>query len=149
MTEPQLSIPPAVRSYLTRLIELRFSGRDPRPALDALPASLPAGTVRALARGGAFGWMIDARLDAIDGRLALECLEDSRMAGPEHYRVWEDGLREELPNERTGYGHPAGASPEEIQRLEDGFYAHNRSVQTLLRERGFLGGSVDPDPGRA
>ena len=134
-------MPPAIRSYLTRLIELRFSGRDPRPALDALPAALPAGTVRHLATGGAFGWMIVARLDEIDGRLALECLEDSRMAGPEHYRVWDDGTREDLPNERTGYSRPADCPPDELERIEAAFYAHNREVQTLLRRRGFLGGT--------
>ena len=149
MPEQQLAIPQPVRSYLVQLIELRFTGRDPRPALEALPASLPAGAVRHLAAGGAFGWMLDARLDEIDGRLALECLEDSRMAGPDHYRVWEDGAREALPNERTGYGHPTGASPEEIQRLEAAFYDHNRRVQALLRERGFLGGSVDSAPDQA
>jgi hypothetical protein len=84
--------------------------------------------------------MIDARLDEIDGRLALECLEDSRMAGPEHYRVWEDGSREDLPNERLGYAHPADSSPAELERIKGAYYAHNHDVQAQLRRRGFLGG---------
>jgi hypothetical protein len=138
-----LRIPAPVRAYLETLIRTRFSERDPGPVVDALPAALPAGTVNRLAGGGPFGWLIDARLDALDGRLALECLEDSRMAGPDHYRVWEDGTREALPNERTRYSHPTGASPEEIERVRAAFHEHNRVVQALLRERGFFGAAVD------
>ena len=79
-----------------------------------------------------------ARLDAVDGRLALEALEDDRMSGPSHYRVWEDGTREALVNERTFYGHASDASAEEIERVEQVFFAHNRAVQEHARERGFL-----------
>jgi hypothetical protein len=132
-----VAIPPAIREYLVQLIGMRFGERDPRPALQALPAAMPAGEVRHLATGGAFGWVIEARLDEIDGRLALECLEDSRMAGPEHYRVWEDGTREPLASEHTGYSHAAGAPPDEIERVKAAYYAHNGAVQEQLRERGF------------
>jgi hypothetical protein len=142
VTEP-LHLPPPVRRYLETLIETRFGERDPRPVIGALPAALPAGTVTRLAGGGPFGWLIDARLDELDGRLVLECLEDSRMAGPDHYRVHDDGTREDLPSERTGYSHPTGASPEEVERVRAAFHEHNRAVQALLRERGFFGGAVD------
>ena len=133
-----LSIPPAIREQLEQLIRLRFTGRDPGPVLAALPAAMPEGVVRGLASGGPFGWCLYARLDDVDGRLALEALEDDRMSGPSHYRVWEDGTLEALPNERTSYGHPADASAEEIERVEQAFFAHNRAVQAHLRERGFL-----------
>jgi hypothetical protein len=33
---------------------------------------------------------------------------------------------------------PANCSPEEAQRIEDAFYAHNRRVQALLEQRGFI-----------
>jgi hypothetical protein len=59
------------------------------------------------------------------------------MAGPDHYRVWEDGTREELPNERIEYSHPTGCPPEELERIRAEYYAHNHAVQELLRERGF------------
>ena len=51
--------------------------------------------------------------------------------------MWEDGTREDLPDERIGYGYPAGSPPEEIERIKADYYAHNRVVQALLRERGF------------
>jgi hypothetical protein len=134
-----LAIPPAVTDYLRELIRLRFTGRDPQPVLDALPRSMPAGTVQPLAWGGPFGWYLSARLDVeADGRLALEALEDDRMSGPCHYRIWEDGTREALPNEHIGYGYPTGAPPEVVQRARDANAEHNRAVQEGLRERGFL-----------
>ncbi len=140
MTEPRsLEIPPAIAAHLRALVELRFTGRDPGPVLDALPAAMPEGVVQRLASGGPFGWCLFARLDESDGRIALEALEDDRMSGPCRYRVWEDGSRDGLPNERTAFGYPTGASPEDIERAQEAFYAHNRAVQAQLRERGFLG----------
>ena len=136
MTE-QLPLRGPIRDYLVKLIETRWSGRDEPPPIDGLPDAMPAGTVTCLAGGGPFGWLIEARLDDVDGRLALECLEDSRMAGPDHYRVWEDGTREALPNEHIAYSHPTGAPPEEVERVRAEYHAHNRAVQALLRERGF------------
>ena len=136
MTEP-LPLPGPIRAYLVELVETRWSGREAPPPIDALPEALPAGTVTYLAGRGPFGWLIEARLDEVDGRLALECLEDSRMAGPDHYRVWEDGTREELPNERIEYSSPPGCTPEELERIRAEYYAHNRAVQALLRDRGF------------
>jgi hypothetical protein len=135
-----LPIPPAIRRHLVELVQLRFSTRDPEPALAALPDALPAGTVVRLATGGAFGWLIEGRLDEIDGRVALEALEDSRMAGPEHYRVWDDGSIEALPNEHIGYGLPANHTPADQEHAQAEYYEHNHAVQQLLRERGFLGG---------
>ena len=136
MTEP-LPLPGPIRDYLVRLLETRWSGRDSPPPIDDLPDAMPAEKVSHLAGRGPFGWLIEARLDEVDGRLALECLEDSRMAGPDHYRVWEDGTREELPNERIEYSYPTGCSPEELERIKAEYYAHNRAVQAQLRERGF------------
>ena len=128
-------LPPRIRDYLAELVALRFSERESVPAV---PGALPEGEVRRLIGGGPFGWMVDARLDEIDGRLALEVLEDSRMAGPEHYRVWEDGTKEPLDNEHTGFSFAADATEAERDAAEQAMYAHNRRVQTLLRERGFL-----------
>jgi hypothetical protein len=134
-----LVIPPAVGRYLRELVTLRWIGGDPQPVIAALPQSMPEGTVRRLASGGPFGWCIAARLDEIDGRLALEALEDDRMSGPCHYRVWDDGTREELPNEHIAYGVASGAPPDEVERAQAAYHAHNRAVQQHLRERGFLG----------
>lgn len=133
-----IAIPPAVGAWLRELVRLRWTGRDPQPMLDALPDHMPEGVVQRLASGGPFGWCMYGRLDRTDGRVALEALEDDRMSGPSHYRVWEDGTREELPNERIAYSVPKGASPEQVTEARDAYYAHNRAVQTHLRERGFM-----------
>jgi hypothetical protein len=132
-----LPLPGPIRAYLVSLVETRWSGRDAPAPVGALPEAMPVGVVSRLVGGGPFGWLIEARLDEVGGRLALECLEDSRMAGPDHYRVWEDGTREELPNEHIAYGHPTGAPPEEVERVRAEYHAHNRAVQEHLRERGF------------
>ena len=134
----QVALPEPIRAYLVALIRERFSTRDPEPPLAALPHALEPGVVHALARGGAYGWRLDARLDEHDGRLALECLEDSRMAGPEHYRVWEDGTSEPLPGEHTAYAYGPDATEADIEATKQAFYDHNRTVQAHLRERGFL-----------
>jgi len=133
----ELAVPPAIRDHLVDLVRLRWSGRDGPPPVDALPATMPEGEVCRLSSGGPFGWLIDARLDQIDGRVALEALEDDRMSGPDHYRVWDDGTREALPNERIAYATPPNCSPEERARIQEEYYAHNRAVGELLRERGF------------
>ena len=80
--------------------------------------------------------MFDGRLDRIDGRLALEVLENSRMSGENYFRVWDDGTIEQLDpapriNTRT-------RSPEEREAAEQAYFAHNRAAYDLLRERGFL-----------
>jgi len=60
------------------------------------------------------------------------------MSGPDHYRVWDDGSREDLETEHTTMVVPADCSPEEARRIEDAFFAHNREVQALLKQRGFF-----------
>lgn len=136
----QLAVPPAIHAHLVELVRLRWTGKDPQPVLARLPVRMPPGVVQRLASGGPFGWLIDARLDEIDGRVALEALENDRMSGPDHYRVWEDGTREQLANEHTAYAVPAGASPAEVERIEAEYFAHNGEVQALLAERGFIAG---------
>jgi len=135
-----LLIPADIRAYLAERIASCWvgPGRDPEPVIEALPRSLPAGEVRHLVGGGPFGWALDARLDEEDGRLALEVLEDDRMSGPDHYRVWEDGTREDLDTEHGTMLLPADCSSDEAKRIEEAYYAHNRRVQALLRERGFI-----------
>lgn len=140
MTEParQLVVPPAVGEHLRTLIRIVWTSRDPEPVIDALPDRMPEGTVQRLAGGGPFGWCIFGRLDQTGGRIALEALEEDRMSGPSHYRVWDDGMVEGLPTERTTYSVPPDASPEDVERIVQAFYAHNRAVQEHLRQRGFM-----------
>jgi hypothetical protein len=90
-----IDLPPGIRAILVDLVERKWSagGSDPRPAIEAMPDSLLAGEVKRLVSGGPFGWLLDARIDEIDGRLALEVLEDDRMSGPSHYRVLETARR--------------------------------------------------------
>jgi hypothetical protein len=133
-----LPIPPAIRRHLEELVRLRYGTRDPEAALAALPDAMPTGTVVTLASGGAFGWLMEGRLDELDGRVALEALEDSRMAGPEHYRVWDDGTLEQLPSEHTGYLLPKDYTAADEARIKAGFFEHNQRVQEQLRERGFM-----------
>jgi hypothetical protein len=132
------ALPQPILDRLAALVRTRRGDRDAPAPVDALPRDLPEGEVRRVVRGGPFGWLVDARLDRLEGRLALEVLEDSRMAGPDHYRIWEDGSIEPLPNEHTAYALPRDAPPEEIARIEQEFFAHNGRVQDHLRSRGFL-----------
>jgi hypothetical protein len=139
-----IPLPEKIRAFLVDVVKETWTAveSDPRPVIDALPRSLPASQVERVVSGGPFGWLIDARLDEIGGRVALEALEDDRMRGPNHYRVWEDGTKESLENELTAFVEPENCSPEEAKRIEDEFYAHNRRVQGMLRERGFQLGPV-------
>ena len=81
----------------------------------------------------------DARLDLVGGRLALEVLENSRMAGESYFRVWDDGTVEPLePAPQIGYGY---ADASERAAAEAAYFAHNRRAYAHLRERGFMGSS--------
>ena len=129
-----LELPPAIRAWLVGVIERSWP--EPAPVLAAVPAALPAGQVQRLAGGGPFGLMFDGRLDAIDGRIALEVLENSRMSGESYFRVWDDGTIERLePAPLTSYSY---RTPEEKAEAERAYFAHNRIAYELLRERGFV-----------
>ena len=80
-------LPPAIRAWLPQATKHWSAPVE-------LPPTLPAGEVQRLASGGPFGHLFDGRIDVIDGRVALEVLENSRMAGEQYYRVWEDGTIE-------------------------------------------------------
>ena len=128
-----LDMPPAVRAWL----EARINAVWPEP--QPIPTAMPAGAVQRLASGGPFGLHFDGRLDEIDGRIALEVLENSRMAGEVYFRVWDDGTVEPLdPSPRLGYGVSKDATAEEREQVEQAYFAHNRSAYAHLRERGFL-----------
>jgi hypothetical protein len=139
-----IGLPTAIHTFLVARIENRMIGdREPGPVIDALPSEMPTGRVLRLASDGPFGWLMDARLDEVDGRLSLEVLEDDRMSGPSHYRVWEDGTHEQLGSVRTFMVVPADSSPGDAQQIEDDYQAHNRAVQEELEQRGFRSGSGD------
>jgi hypothetical protein len=132
-----LTLPPPIRAWLQERITTVWS--DPQPALDQLPTAMPAGEVQRLAGGGPFGLCFDGRLDRIEDRLALEVLENSRMAGEVYFRIWDDGTVEPLdPSPRLGYGVSKDATAEEREQVEQAYFAHNRSAYAHLRERGFL-----------
>src|SRR5215217_2556388 len=130
-------MPAAIRAWLVERIERSWP--EPAPIVASLPSAMPAGQVRRLAGGGPFGLMFDGRLDEIDGRIALEVLENSRMSGESYFRVWDDGAIEPLePAPRIAFGFAADATPEERAAAEREYFAHNRSAYDVLRERGFL-----------
>ena len=131
-------MPSQVREHLAGSITRHWSGSaGAESKIAALPESLPAGEVTRLVSGGPFGWMIDGRLDEVDGRIALEVLENDRMSGPSHYRIWDDGTTEELPTEHTTYVLPPNYTPEDEERIRQEYFAHNGRVQAELRRRGF------------
>lgn len=134
-----LDLTDAQRAHVLARVERIWGStdRDTAPALAAVPRALPAGTVVRLSSGGPFGWLLDARLDEVDGELMLEVLEDSRMAGPDHYRLRADGTHEQLPTVRTGMAFPKDATPDERAAIARDYFAHNRRVGEQLRERGF------------
>ena len=130
-----IELPPAIRDWLVGVIERAWP--EPAPVVAAIPSELPEGEVHRLAGRGPYGLMFDGRLDRIDGRVALEVLENSRMSGENYFRVWDDGTIEQLePAPQIGYAY---SSPEEREAAEQAYYAHNRTAYDLLRERGFLG----------
>ena len=132
-----INLPAAIRAWLVEAIERAWP--EPGPVVAALPTALPPGRVERLAGGGPFGLMYDGRLDEIDGRLALEVLENSRMSGEVYFRIWDDGTVEPLePAPHIGYGY---SSAEEKEDAERAYFAHNRVAYEHLRERGFLGGA--------
>jgi hypothetical protein len=129
-----IELPPAIRAWLVGVIERSWP--EPAAVLEAIPTALAPGQVQRLAGGGPFGLMFDGRLDEIDGRIALEVLENSRMSGESYFRVWEDGTIERLePAPGPSYSY---RTPEEKPEAERAYYAHNRAAYALLRERGFL-----------
>jgi hypothetical protein len=128
-------LPAAIRAWLVAAIERSWP--EPAPVVAALPAALPHGEVRSLAAAGPFGLRYDGRLDQIDGRLALEVLENSRMSGESYFRVWDDGTVEPLePAPRISFAY---AREEERESAEQAYFAHNRVAYDHLRRRGFLG----------
>jgi hypothetical protein len=130
-------MPPAIREWFLAKIEQMWP--EPGPVVAAIPAALPAGRVQRLADGGPYGLMFDGRLDEVDGRVALEVLENSRMSGESYFRVWEDGTIEPLePAPRLNLAFPAGSTPEERAAAEQAYFAHNRAAYDHLRERGFF-----------
>src|SRR6476660_9719073 len=130
-------MPAAARAWLVARIEQSWP--EPGPVVAALPEELPAGEVRRLAGGGPFGLMFDGRLDEIEGRVALEVLENSRMSGESYFRIWDDGTVEALePAPRIAFATAAGATPEERAAAEAEYFAHNRVAYDHLRERGFF-----------
>jgi hypothetical protein len=129
-----LSMPAAIHAWLVERIERSWP--EPAAVVATLPQALEAGRVQRLAGGGPFGLMLDGRLDEIDGRIALEVLENSRMAGEVYFRVWDDGTVEPLePAPRIGYGY---RDEQEREAAEREYFAHNRTAYDVLRERGFL-----------
>jgi hypothetical protein len=68
---------------------------DVEPLVD-IPESMPLEEVREILRDGAFGWYVKCRLAELHGRLGLEVLEEDRMSGEIHYRIWEDGSIDDL-----------------------------------------------------
>lgn len=127
-----VQLPPAIRAWLPQRTQHWSAPVE-------LPPALPAGKVQRLANGGPFGHLFDGRVDVIDGRVALEVLENSRMAGEQYFRVWEDGTIEGLePAPQIGYGYR-----DETDRVaaEAAQHAHNRRAYDHLRERGFKGSS--------
>ena len=132
-----IPMPPAIRDWLVARIERVWP--DPAPVIASLPAELPPGEVHRLAGGGPFGLMFDGRLDEIEGRVALEVLENSRMSGESYFRVWDDGTIEALePAPRIAFATAAGATSEERAAAEQAYFAHNRVAYDHLRERGFF-----------
>lgn len=132
-------LPGPIRAFLMDTIGQRLTAgdRDPHPILSGLPESMIAGQVQRLCEGGPFGWLLDARADRIQDRIALEICEHSRMAGMSHYRVWEDGTPERLPSVRDAIVFPPGCSAGDEERLREEYFAHNRAVYGALAERGF------------
>ena len=129
-------MPAAVREWLTAKIEQMWP--EPGPIVAAIPEELPAGQVRRLAGGGPYGLMYDGRLDEIDGRVALEVLENSRMSGESYFRVWDDGTIEPLePAPKLNLMFPSGSTPEQRAAAEQAYFEHNRAAYDHLRDRGF------------
>jgi hypothetical protein len=135
----RIVLPDRIRAFLIDAIGRKMSAGegDPQPILSGLPESMIAGQVERLCDRGPFGWLLDARADRIQDRIALEVCEDSRMAGMTHYRVWDDGSVERLPSVRDAIVFPPGCSRDDEDRIREEYFVHNRAVYERLAERGF------------
>ena len=133
---PMIEMPPAIRAWLVASIERVWP--EPAAVIAAIPSGLPAGQVQRLAGGGPFGLLYDGRLDEIDGRIALEVLENSRMSGSP-----TSGSGTTAPSSRSNrhrwisYSFGPNDTPEERAAAERAYFEHNRTAYALLRERGF------------
>ena len=138
---PDTPLPAPILRQVLDGVERIFGSRGPEAVAEVcatVPRALPEGQVVRLVAGGPFGWLLDARLDReADGRYALEVLENSRMSGPDHHRVWEDGTREGLPTEQTAMAYPKDATDARRAEIEAAYLAHNREVTRQLEARGF------------
>jgi hypothetical protein len=109
MNNKSIEFPDPIRAQLVKTINARWFAPSERAteALKALPRKMPEGEVQLIARDGGFGMYIEARIDCVDGRIALECFTSNRMSGDEYYRIWDDGsteaVVEELSEEERGH----------------------------------------------
>ena len=86
------------------------------------------------------GWTIWTRFDvhAEDGREHLDCYSMHRMTNDRHVRWYADGETENLPAMAQGYSYPKDATEAEIEAAQERLFAHNRAVEKLLEEKGFV-----------
>ena len=86
------------------------------------------------------GWTIWTRFDigAGDGREHLDYYAVHRMTNDRHVRLYADGEEEGLPAMAEGYVIRQGATETERKEARRKYFAHNRAVERLLVEKGFV-----------
>lgn len=100
---------------------------------------LPADDLAARRRGSvsAAGWRIQYLFGADEQGEYLDFYARHRMTNERHERIYASGQMLGLPTMHEFMVFPADASPEDKARIEQEYYAHNRAIGALLREKGF------------
>ncbi|HYF62598.1 MAG TPA: hypothetical protein VD886_07265 [Herpetosiphonaceae bacterium] len=103
--------------------------------------ALPPADVERRQRGhiSAAGWSIHYLFGADERGEYLDFYATHRMTNERHERLYADGGSESLPAPLPFMVFPADASPEDRERIQQEYYAHNREVGALLRAKGFYG----------
>jgi hypothetical protein len=83
------------------------------------------------------GWLIQYLFGHDERGSYLDYYAQHRMTNARHVRIYESGTTEDLPSEQEFIVYPANATPEEMEQIQQEYYAYNRRVGEELRRKGF------------
>ena len=83
------------------------------------------------------GWTIQYLFGADAQGEYLDFYATHRMTNERHQRIYASGQIEDLPTMQEFMIFPPNVSQADKERIEREYYAHNRIIGTLLREKGF------------
>jgi hypothetical protein len=91
------------------------------------------------------GWVIWYLFGADSRGEYLDYYATHRMTTDSHLRIYDNGITEHLPALHSGYVLPAGYTKEQEQLIKEEYFAQNRQIAEMLKEKGF--GLEGDEPG--